>query len=164
MYERAAHVGRLFFCASRSPGLDLFQGKRAQNCFHGRVLTNSRKLRKLSIFVHTLFAVRNLRNLSAYLLLLLFLRVMVPEKVLVALHAHAHAEDKPHDENRPHIDKKHTHCPTAELFDTPFHSTETLVSFSAPLPLVDGYLGGYAFIWKFSYPQTASPRGPPAVA
>ncbi|WP_210462396.1 hypothetical protein [Rufibacter roseolus] len=104
---------------------------------------------------------RSLRNISAYLLLLLFMRVMVPEKVLVALHAHAHSEDKPHDENRPHIDKKHTHCPTAELFNTPFQPSETIVELTAPIPLVDSYQDGYAFIWKFSYPHTASPRGPP---
>ncbi|GGK88960.1 hypothetical protein ACD591_18725 [Rufibacter glacialis] len=97
-------------------------------------------------------------------MLLLFMRVMVPEKVLVALHAHAHSEDRPHDENRPHIDKKHTHCPTAELFDTPFQASETEVAFLAPVPWIDSYRPGYAFIWKFSYPHTASPRGPPAVA
>ncbi|WP_205501437.1 hypothetical protein [Rufibacter psychrotolerans] len=94
-------------------------------------------------------------------MLLLFMRVMVPEKVLVALHAHAHSEDKPHDENRPHIDNKHTHCPTAELFNTPFQPSETVVAFTAPIPLIDSYQAGYAFIWKFSYPQTTSPRGPP---
>jgi hypothetical protein len=97
-------------------------------------------------------------------LLLLFLRVMVPDKVLVALHAHAHTEHKPHDENRPHIDKKHTHCPTAELFNTPFQPSETWVVFTAPIPIIDSYQAGYAFLWKFSYPHTASPRGPPALA
>ncbi len=90
------------------------------------------------------------------------MRVMVPDKVLVALHAHTHTEHKAHDENRPHVDNKHTHCPTAELFDTPFQSSENAVAFTAPVPLVDSYQAGSAFVWKFSYPHTASPRGPPA--
>ncbi|AMM50844.1 hypothetical protein TH61_06140 [Rufibacter sp. DG15C] len=106
---------------------------------------------------------RALRNLSAYLLLLLFMRVMVPEKVLVTLHAHAHTQHKVHDESKPHLDNKHTHCPTAELFDTPFQLSEHLVQFPSPLLLVDRYQEGFAFIWKFSYPHTASPRGPPAL-
>ncbi|WP_197088596.1 hypothetical protein [Rufibacter radiotolerans] len=97
-------------------------------------------------------------------MLLLFMRVMVPDKVLVALHAHTHTEHKAHDERRTHIDGKHTHCPTAELFNTSFQPSETVVAFTAPLALVDSYQPGYAFIWKFSYPHTASPRGPPAVA
>ncbi|GAB2542710.1 hypothetical protein [Rufibacter soli] len=107
---------------------------------------------------------RNLRNVSAYLLLLLFMRVMVPDKVLVALHAHTHTEHKPHDERRTHVDHQHTHCPTAELFNIPFQPSETVVVFTTPLTLEDSYQIGYAFVWKFSYPHTASPRGPPAVA
>ena len=107
---------------------------------------------------------RNLRNISAYLLLLLFMRVMVPDKVLVALHAHTHTEHKQQDERQPHLDGQHTHCPTAELFNTPFQPSETLVEFNTPLALVDSYQNSYAFIWKFSYPHTASPRGPPALA
>ena len=109
-------------------------------------------------------SVRALRNISAYLLLLLFMRVMVPEKVLVTLHAHAHTQHKAHDESKPHLDNKHTHCPTAELFDAPFQLSEQAVHFSAPIPLVDNYQEGFAVLWKFRYPHTSSPRGPPALA
>ncbi|QHL88098.1 hypothetical protein GU926_11910 [Nibribacter ruber] len=106
---------------------------------------------------------RALRNISAYLLLLLFMRVMVPEKALVMLHAHAHTVHTNHDERTLHIDVKHTHCPTAELFDAPFQLSDHRVYFAAPTAWIDNYLSGYACIWKFSYPQTAPSRGPPAL-
>ena len=61
---------------------------------------------------------------SALFLLLLFIRVMVPDAVILSLHHHAHTE---HADTAAKmlakVEKGHTHCPVDKLFETPFQGT-----------------------------------------
>ncbi|QMU26880.1 hypothetical protein [Adhaeribacter radiodurans] len=94
-------------------------------------------------------------------MLLLFCRIITPDELVLALHAHQHTIHKQTSKtDAVKLEQKHIHCPTDHLFDSPFYSTQTplrvqIVSF----PIT--YQVAFASVWKFTFPNTQPHRGPP---
>ena len=96
-------------------------------------------------------------------LLLLFGRILTPDRTVLAWHPHEHTEDAPEKINTGfELSKKHTHCPTDNLFNAPFApASPALVK--APLPaFTDTYAANQVCVWKFTFPNNTDLRGPPA--
>ncbi|RDV15913.1 hypothetical protein DXT99_07955 [Pontibacter diazotrophicus] len=94
----------------------------------------------------------------AYLLLVLFCRVLTPEVAILALHEHEHTEDKPTSEVT--IGKAHVHCDVDGYSNSEF----ALHTFSSELvlaPKSGHYIHPYSFAWKFTFPNNTYLRGPP---
>ncbi len=87
---------------------------------------------------------------------------MVPEASWLALHAHEHTEDliekNDHDLK---LDKKHTHCHTDNLFNTPFSPATLTALPTLHIPFTDTYSARTGYIWKFTFPNNTELRGPP---
>lgn len=99
----------------------------------------------------------------AILLLLLFIRVMVPDAVLLNLHAHSHTAHTEHsDTNKEQLTQKHTHCPVENLFGAPFQPAVAAVQ-SVPVIHTTVYSALYNSTWTSSSLLTLSYRGPPTV-
>lgn len=104
------------------------------------------------------------KNHIAFFLLLLFVRVLIPEASVLALHAHEHTQDVQEKMDTGFkLDKKHSHCHTDNLFNAPF-TPVTFSSLEKPmLAFQDTYSAAYSWIWKFTFPNNTDSRGPPAV-
>lgn len=99
----------------------------------------------------------------AIFLLLLFVRVMVPDSVLLNLHAHSHTEHTEHsDTTKTQLTQKHTHCPVENLFGAPF---QPAIAAALKVPVIHGatYTTTYNSTWTSSSLLTLSYRGPPIV-
>ncbi|QCR21603.1 hypothetical protein C1N53_04075 [Pontibacter sp. SGAir0037] len=95
---------------------------------------------------------------TAYLLLVLFLRVLAPEAAVLSLHRHTHTEDVLQAGQT--VGQAHIHCHVDDLFNKPFLSS----CFSLELclmPPAGCYVQPYDFAWKFTYPNNTYLRGPP---
>ncbi|NEM96541.1 hypothetical protein [Pontibacter burrus] len=99
----------------------------------------------------------------AILLLLLFTRVMVPDALILELHAHTHTVHAEHtDTHKAHVGQKHTHCPVEDLFDASFQGTAVHLEVLQP---------SYSSVYKITSPSTPHnkqpahflQRGPPVV-
>lgn len=100
----------------------------------------------------------------AYLLLLLFVRVMAPEAAVLQLHQHEHTEDGQEKRDTGFkLDKKHTHCHTDDLFNAGFAPSQFPAITSPILTFTDTYSVHHSFVWKFTFPNNTDLRGPPAV-
>lgn len=111
---------------------------------------------------------RALRSHIATLLLLCFVRVLLPESAILALHRHEHTEKEVAHQRGRHdkavLTTKHQHCPVDHLFDVPFQPAAEL---TVPVPF-------YAYarpegaaqqsVWADTTPEAAWLRGPPAQA
>jgi hypothetical protein len=100
----------------------------------------------------------NWRSLIAVLLLLLFVRAMVPDAVILAFHQHEHIIDDPGDDAK--LDVSHHHCHVDDLYNVDY----TAPAFSIQLqltPVEVCYMQLYSFVWKFTYPNNTYLRGPP---
>lgn len=103
-----------------------------------------------------------LRNYIALFLLLLFVRVIVPETAVLALHTHEHTQDNPEKINTGlKLDKKHTHCHTDELYDSPFSPVWAIITYNLPAMFPQTYVAFHGFVWKFTFPNNTELRGPP---
>lgn len=102
------------------------------------------------------------KNYIALFLLLLFVRVIVPETAVLALHTHEHTEDVPDKINTGlKLDKKHSHCHTDNLFNTPFSPAPSNSTSFITLIFSDTYAVTQGFVWKFTFPNNTELRGPP---
>jgi hypothetical protein len=98
----------------------------------------------------------------ACFLLVLFARVMIPDALLLELHAHQHTQhDVVNDGHLPQIDQEHNHCPVENLFHAPFHFAATAPELIYPV-FADGYTDELHTVWESSSPTTVTLRGPPA--
>lgn len=101
-------------------------------------------------------------NYIASFLLVIFARVMVPDALVLELHAHQHTEHAvPTDQYAAVLDHEHVHCSIEQVFHAAFNT----VSFSldpAPLAWSDTYTANLHPVWDFSFPQSINLRGPPA--
>ncbi len=94
-------------------------------------------------------------------MLLLFVRIITPDKLVLELHAHHHTTDKhaPGDDELK-VEQKHTHCPTEHLFNSSFYYQQTpqpalIVSYTT------NYQVNFRSVWKFTFPNIRQHRGPP---
>ncbi|MGV3585694.1 MAG: hypothetical protein ACO1OF_01730 [Adhaeribacter sp.] len=98
----------------------------------------------------------------SYLLLLLFIRIMLPEKAVLQLHHHEHTEHgHAKNDNGFKLELKHSHCHIDELFNAsfvpaPFPAFKLLV-----FNFADTYSANHAYLWKFTFPNNTYLRGPP---
>ena len=106
------------------------------------------------------------RQYIAFFLLLAFVRVMVPDALMLKLHAHQHTEHHAaHGHHITHdhgleLDVKHTHCPVEDVFNAPYQPE--LFHFSlVPLTHSDSYAELESFPWAFTVPHSLYLRGPP---
>ena len=107
------------------------------------------------------------RSYIATLLLLCFVRVLLPESAILALHRHSHTEKEVAHSGKGYkalLSEKHQHCPVDHLFDVPFQPVPELqlqpvVHTFAPLPRALGQS-----VWGHASPATAYLRGPPTAA
>jgi len=101
----------------------------------------------------------------ALFLLLLFVRVLVPDSLILALHQHTHTIEKRLDSHLgdKQVDAKHIHCPTDHLF----HNTFYTLSVAFVLPVYTLHTPSYRLdltaVWKFTFPNNCLTRGPPSV-
>lgn len=104
------------------------------------------------------------KNYIALFLLLLFVRVLLPEQELLKLHSHDHTEhvqDKKGTDFK--LDIKHQHCQIDKLFNAPYTPAAKVQLVAIDLILTDTYSANYSFIWKFTFPNNTDLRGPPFV-
>jgi len=110
------------------------------------------------------------RQLVAVFLLLCFVRVLLPEASLLALHPHQHTEDEPTHQaafgtakGKALLSKQHKHCHEEQLFNAPFHPSAP-VQLVAPQPrTVVGILKPFAAsVWAEATEAQRCLRGPPA--
>ena len=104
------------------------------------------------------------KNYIALVLLLLFVRVIVPEAAVLALHAHEHTQDNPEKmDTGLKLDQKHTHCHTDNLFNSPFSPAFATIPYNTPITFLKTYAARQGFVWKFTFPNNTELRGPPVV-
>lgn len=98
----------------------------------------------------------------ATFLLLLFVRVLIPEIAVLEMHTHEHTKEK-HEQKEAgfKLDKKHNHCHTDNFYNIPFVPAYTALPEVADLSFTDTYSAGNPFIWKFTFPNNTDLRGPP---
>ena len=102
------------------------------------------------------------KNYIAFFLLLLFVRVLVPETMVLALHAHEHTQDvQEKNDTGFKLDKKHSHCHTDDFFHTPYSPAPATQAFASIITFTDNYSANHSFIWKFTFPNNTELRGPP---
>ena len=112
---------------------------------------------------------REIRSHIATLLLLCFVRVLLPESAILALHRHEHTEKEEarlpaHRGDKAVLSTKHQHCPVDHLFDVPFQPAAEL---TIPVPFYSyARPEGTAqqSVWADTAPEAAWLRGPPAQA
>ncbi|WP_051359940.1 hypothetical protein [Adhaeribacter aquaticus] len=103
-----------------------------------------------------------LKNYIAFVLLLVFVRVLVPETTVLALHAHEHTKEvQKKTDTGFRLDKKHAHCHTDNLFNSPFSPASLAAIISPLLTFPDTYSVSHGFVWKFTFPNNTELRGPP---
>jgi len=98
-------------------------------------------------------------------LLLLFVRVLVPDSVILALHQHTHTVEKPLNTRwgDQQVDTKHIHCPTDHLFHNTFYTLPAAPVLPVVLQHHLSYQLTFKSIWKFTFPNNSLSRGPPTV-
>ncbi len=102
------------------------------------------------------------KNYIALFLLLLFVRVVVPEAAVLALHTHEHTQDKlVKMDTGLKLEKKHTHCHTDNLFNSPFSPAFATITYHTPITFSETYAALQGFVWKFTFPNNTELRGPP---
>lgn len=112
---------------------------------------------------------RAFRSHIATFLLLCFVRVLLPESAILALHRHAHTEKEEahlprHRHDKAVLSTKHQHCPVDHLFDVPFQPAAEL-TVPAPFFAYAQPTGtAQASVWADTTPAAAWLRGPPALA
>jgi hypothetical protein len=101
------------------------------------------------------------KNYIAFFLLLLFVRVLVPETAVLGLHGHEHTEDHGKADAGLKLEKKHQHCHIEHLFNAPFSPAPQVSVKTLLISFTDTYSASNAFIWKFTFPNNTDLRGPP---
>ncbi len=88
---------------------------------------------------------------------------MIPDELVVALHAHQHTVHKSFFKNNAaKLEQTHIHCPTDHLFNSTFYFTQTPIRVQiVSLQLV--YQVAIASVWKFTFPNNQLHRGPPVI-
>ena len=98
----------------------------------------------------------------ALFLLLLFVRVMVPDALLLELHYHIHTVDKVSaDTKHAQVDAKHMHCSVEDLFGAPYQSSHMAIVFQQ-ITHTASYTIQYKSSWHHTLIFSQFLRGPPA--
>ncbi len=105
----------------------------------------------------------------ALVLLLAFVRVLLPDTAVLALHDHRHTEhEAAHDtgsrlKGKTVVGEKHSHCPTDHLFSAPaLPAPEFVFGVVAPAQFVQSQSAALSSVWATRLVRTLCLRGPPA--
>jgi hypothetical protein len=111
------------------------------------------------------FVLLSLRSHIALMLLLAFVRVLVPDELLLALHPHRHTEHEVAHEGKglkAIVSAKHVHCPTDHLFNAPALPAPTFVfGVRVPTRFARPRAEEVTSHWAGRLVQTLCLRGPP---
>jgi len=109
---------------------------------------------------------QTLRSRLALLLLLCFMRVLLPEAWVLELHAHQHTTEEPTQiagafKGKALLSVKHQHCAVDHFYDVPFQPASLL-----ELPVIVAVYQASAAtpevsVWLSATRPTADLRGPP---
>jgi hypothetical protein len=104
-------------------------------------------------------------RIKALFLLVLLLRVLLPDSAILALHRHTHTTDKRLDTHvgKEQLDVQHIHCETDQLFHNSFYALPTAVALPLIVRHLTAYQGLALAIWKFTFPNNTLLRGPPVM-
>jgi hypothetical protein len=99
------------------------------------------------------------------LLLVLLLRVLLPDSLILALHRHTHTTEKQLDNpfGKEQVDVQHIHCETDHSFQKSFYVLPTALALPAFIDHRTAYQAHFPAIWKFSFPNNTRLRGPPVL-
>ncbi|MFD2785853.1 hypothetical protein [Hymenobacter rubripertinctus] len=116
---------------------------------------------------------RTLRTRLAFVLLLCFARVLLPDTWVLALHAHAHTNAHTVEgavptagtaRSKAQLSARHQHCTVDHFYDAAFQPSAPL-HLSVRLALPEAALSWAAqSVWHSATRATADLRGPPRVA
>jgi hypothetical protein len=109
---------------------------------------------------------QTLRSRIALILLACFMRVLVPDAWILALHEHEHTtREHAHEgltKGKTLLSAKHQHCGVDHLYNVPFQPSAELVF----VPVVAAYAplehATQHSVWDNTVPATRCLRGPPA--
>jgi hypothetical protein len=99
----------------------------------------------------------------AFFLLVIFARVLVPDALILVLHAHSHTEHARSvevDRHHPKLEQGHTHCPAENVFHSPFQFALAGQDLLAPV-YPETHSDQLLLLRVFSFPSTITLRGPP---
>ena len=99
------------------------------------------------------------------LLLVLLLRVLLPDSLILALHRHTHTTEKRLDTHfgKEQIDVQHIHCETDHSFQKSFYLLPMALALPVFIDHRTAYQRHYPAIWKFTFPNNTRLRGPPVL-
>jgi hypothetical protein len=104
-------------------------------------------------------------RVTSFLLLVLLLRVLLPDSLILALHRHTHTTEKQLDNpfGKEQVDVQHIHCETDHSFQKSFYVLPTALALPAFIDHRTAYQAHFPAIWKFSFPNNTRLRGPPVL-
>jgi hypothetical protein len=99
------------------------------------------------------------------LLLVVLLRVLLPDSLILALHRHTHTPEKRLDTHvgKEQIDVQHIHCETDHLFQKSYYTLPAAGLQPVFIVHQTSYQGHCLAVWKFTFPNNTLLRGPPVV-
>ena len=104
-------------------------------------------------------------RITALLLLVLLLRVLLPDSLILALHRHTHTTDKRLDYHfgKEQVDGQHIHCETDHLFHNSFYALPAVLKLPVCPDHQTAYRSHSLAVWKFTFPNNIRLRGPPVL-
>lgn len=99
------------------------------------------------------------------MLLVLLLRVLLPDSLILALHRHTHTTEKRLENHfgKEQIDSQHIHCETDHLFHNSLYALPQALQLPVCIDHQTAYRGHALAVWKFTFPNNIRLRGPPVL-
>jgi hypothetical protein len=110
---------------------------------------------------------RAFRSQLALVLLLCFMRVLLPEAWVLQLHAHEHTTEEPAPaanalKGKAVLSAKHQHCAVDHFYEVPFQLAPPLELPAQPIPYRLSGATPAVSVWFSATLATADLRGPPS--
>lgn len=109
---------------------------------------------------------QTLRSRLSWVLLLCFMRVLLPEAWALELHAHQHTTEEPSISGplrgKAALSVQHQHCAVDHFYDVPFQPAPPLVLPAALFAYASACVAVGADVWQGRTAVTAHLRGPPS--
>lgn len=103
-----------------------------------------------------------LRSFIAYFLLICFVRVMVPDTWLLALHAHEHTvHHEATTKKAPVVSAQHQHCSVDQFYNIPFQLSTTNIAFARSAAHATRWMMPRQSVWSETVLIACHLRGPP---
>ena len=103
------------------------------------------------------------RSFIACFLLICFVRVMVPDTWLLALHAHEHTTHEVIHKKALTISAQHQHCSVDQFYNVPFQLSAVRVAFARSAAHALRWMMPQQSVWNETVLTACYLRGPPVV-